>query len=67
MIGQLGWGVVIRYLLHRLSLKDALRHISDRMGLRVAVVILPFPEAAVDVDSVSDWHFAHAIASRGEL
>jgi CTP:molybdopterin cytidylyltransferase MocA len=67
MLGQLGWGVVIRYLLHRLSLKDALRHISDRMGLRVAVVILPFPEAAVDVDSVSDWHFAHAIASRGEL
>jgi hypothetical protein len=36
------------------------------MGLRVAVVILPFPEAAVDVDTVSDWHFAQAIASRGE-
>jgi CTP:molybdopterin cytidylyltransferase MocA len=66
MIGQLGWGVVIRYLLRRLPLKDALRHISDRMGLRVAVVILPFPEAAVDVDSVGDWHFAQAIASRGE-
>jgi hypothetical protein len=66
MIGQLGWGVVVRYLLRRLSLKDALRQISDRMGVRVAVVILPFPEAAVDVDSVSDWHFAQAIASRGE-
>jgi len=28
------------------------------------VVILPFPEAAADVDSVSDWHFAEAIAAR---
>jgi len=65
MLGQLGGWVVIRYLLGLLSLKDALHHISDRMGLRVAVVILPFPEAAVDVDSVSDWHFAQAIASRG--
>jgi len=66
MIGQLGWGLVVRYLLRLLSLKDALQHISERMGLRVAVVILPFPEAAVDVDSVSDWHFAQAIASQGE-
>jgi CTP:molybdopterin cytidylyltransferase MocA len=66
MIAQLGGWVVIRYLLGLLSLKDALRHISGRMGLRVAAVILPFPEAAVDVDSVDDWHFAQAIASRGE-
>lgn len=66
MLGQLGWGVVVRYLLRRLPLKDALRHISDRMGMRAAVVILPFPEAAVDVDSVGDWHFAQAIASQGE-
>lgn len=66
MIAQLGGWVVIRYLLGLLSLKDALRHISDRMGLRVAAVILPFPEAAVDVDSVDDWHFARAIASPGE-
>jgi hypothetical protein len=64
MIGRLGWMVVLRYLLGVLSLRDALRLISERMGLKVGAVILPFPEAAVDVDSVSDWHFAEAIAAR---
>jgi len=64
MIGRLGWMVVLRYLLGLLSLKDALRLISERMGLKVGAVILPFAEAAVDVDSVSDWHFAEAIAAR---
>ena len=64
MIGRLGWMAALRYLLGLLSLKDGLRLISERMGIKVGAVILPFPEAAVDVDSVSDWHFAQAIASR---
>jgi hypothetical protein len=58
--------VVLRYLLGRLSLKDASRHISRRMGLQAGVVILPFPEAAVDVDSVGDWQVAQRIASGSE-
>ena len=66
MLSELGWRVVLRYLLGRLSLKDALQHISRRMGLRAGVVILPFPEAAVDVDSVSDWAVAQSIASGSE-
>jgi CTP:molybdopterin cytidylyltransferase MocA len=64
MIGRLGWIAVLRYLLGRLCLKDGLRLVSARMGIKVGAVILPFAEAAVDVDSVSDWHFAQAIASR---
>ncbi|MDO8942495.1 MAG: MobA-like NTP transferase domain containing protein, partial [Desulfobacterales bacterium] len=64
MIGALGWMVVLRYALGLLSLKVALRHVSAHMGLDVGAVILPFPEAAVDVDTVSDWRFAQAIASR---
>jgi len=66
MLSELGWLVVLRYLLGRLSLKDSLQHISRRMGLRAGVVILPFPEAAVDVDSVSDWAVAQSIASGSE-
>jgi len=62
MLNRLGWGVVARYLLGRLSLEGALAHISRRMGLRVRAVLLPFPEAAVDVDTVGDWHFAESIA-----
>lgn len=64
MIGALGWMMVLRYALGLLSLKAALRHVSARMGLEVGAVILPFPEAAVDVDTVSDWQFAQAIAAR---
>jgi hypothetical protein len=66
MLGELGWGVVLTYLLGRLSLSDALQHVSRRMRLRVGVVLMPFPEAAVDVDSVADWHAARSIASQDE-
>lgn len=66
MLGELGWIVVLRYLLGRLSLEDALRHISRRMGLRVGVVMMPFPEAAVDVDSSADWDMVRDIATRAE-
>jgi len=34
------------------------------MGLRVNVVIMPFAEAAIDVDSVADLDLARAIAAR---
>jgi hypothetical protein len=34
------------------------------MGLRAGVVIMPFPEAAVDVDSAGDWDIVRGIASR---
>jgi hypothetical protein len=66
MLGALGWLVVLRYLLGLLSLEDALRHVSRRMALQAGVVIMPFPEAAVDVDSVGDWEVAQGIAARTE-
>lgn len=66
MLGELGWIVVLRYVLGRLSLDDALRHISRRMGLRAGVVMMPFPEAAVDVDTAGDWDMVRDIASRAE-
>jgi GTP:adenosylcobinamide-phosphate guanylyltransferase len=66
MLNRLGWGVVVRYLLGRLSLEAALSHVSRRMGVTVGAVRLPFAEAAVDVDTVADWHFAESIAARRE-
>jgi hypothetical protein len=36
------------------------------MGLRAGAVIMPFPEAAVDVDSVGDLETARTIAARSE-
>lgn len=60
VIGLLGWMAVIRYLVGRLTLNEGLERLSRRMGLKIGVVIMPFPQAAVDIDTVSDWRFAQA-------
>jgi GTP:adenosylcobinamide-phosphate guanylyltransferase len=64
MMRILGRRAVIQYLLGRMSLKDALDHISSIMGIRAGAVILPFPEAAVDVDSVEDWLFVKNLVAK---
>jgi GTP:adenosylcobinamide-phosphate guanylyltransferase len=59
--GVLGWSAIIDYALGRLTLQAALGRVSRRLGLRVGAVILPFPEAAVDVDSVEDLQLVRAV------
>ena len=54
VIGLLGWWAVIRYRLGMLSLEEALAKLSKRLGLRIRAVILPYANAAIDVDSISD-------------
>jgi CTP:molybdopterin cytidylyltransferase MocA len=66
MLQRLGPGVLLRYLLGRLTLAAGLRRISRRMGFRVGAVILPFAEAAVDVDTVADWRFAQGLAVKNK-
>jgi hypothetical protein len=51
-------------LIGSLTLAEALDRISHRLGFRAGIVVMPFPEAAIDVDSVSDWHFVEQIAAR---
>lgn len=63
IIRLLGWTAVLRYLLGRLSLGASLEQLSTRLELRLGAVILPFPEAAVDVDSVDDWRFVERAAA----
>jgi hypothetical protein len=66
VIGILGWWPVFKYLLGRLSLQEALERISGRLGMKIGVVILPFPEAAVDVDSENDWQVVQQILANEE-
>jgi CTP:molybdopterin cytidylyltransferase MocA len=40
-----------------LSLDQALGLLSERLGLRLGYVLLPFPDAAVDVDTPADWEY----------
>lgn len=57
----LGWLTVLRYVLGRLSLDDVLRLASKRLGMQVGAVVMPFPQAAIDVDTVADWEFVKTV------
>jgi molybdopterin-guanine dinucleotide biosynthesis protein A len=54
LIGLLGWWMVLRYRLGMLSLEEALAKLGKRLGLRMRAVILPYANAAIDVDSIAD-------------
>jgi GTP:adenosylcobinamide-phosphate guanylyltransferase len=63
MIKSMGWIVVLRYLMGRLSLAEGLNRMSKKMNLKTGAIMLPFPEAAIDVDKVSDWRLVEGIVS----
>lgn len=62
VISILGWLTVFRYLTGRLTLADAMGRLSQRLGCRAGVVVIPYPEAAIDVDSAEDLRFVQQIA-----
>lgn len=57
----LGWLTVLRYVLGRLSLDDILGLASKRLNIQVGAVVMPFPQAAIDVDTVADWEYVNAV------
>jgi GTP:adenosylcobinamide-phosphate guanylyltransferase len=63
LIRVLGWVAVSRYLMGRLSLHEALNRMSRRLGFKAGAVIMPFAEAAVDVDSIEDWNLVERIVA----
>jgi molybdopterin-guanine dinucleotide biosynthesis protein A len=66
MFATLGWWPVFKYLLGRLSLQEALTRISGRLEMKIGVVILPFANAAVDVDTEKDWRLVQQILAEKE-
>ena len=64
MMRILGWRAVVRYLAGKMPLNDALGYLSKQMRLRAGVVMLPFPEAAVDVDTVDDLRFVQSLVAK---
>ncbi len=58
LAGALGLGTLLAYLFGRLTLEDALARLSERTGAQAKAVILPWPEAAVDVDTADDLALA---------
>lgn len=60
LVRKLGWTAVARYLLGRLTLEEALARLSRRTNVALGVVRMPFPAAAVDVDSPADLAFVRS-------
>ncbi|GBD85322.1 mobA-like NTP transferase domain protein [bacterium BMS3Abin02] len=46
----MGWGLLLRYLLRRLSLTQAERRISKALGLDLRILDVPHPEMGLDLD-----------------
>jgi hypothetical protein len=67
VIRAFGWIAVMRYVLGGMTLAGAMDRVSHRLGFKAGVVILPFPEAAIDVDSVRDWYVARRIAGEKDI
>ena len=64
MLARIGYGPLLKYLLGRLHLAAGLERASKMLDLRAGAVLMPYPEAAVDVDKPSDWHFAAQLAAK---
>ncbi len=63
VISVFGWMAVLLYVLRQVSLDEGLKRISRRMGLKAGAVVMPFPEAAVDVDTAEDWKLVESIVA----
>ena len=61
IVSQLGWWSVLRYLLGYMTLDKALAELSERLQVCIKPVHLPFPEAAIDVDSIADQRLVEEI------
>lgn len=54
MGGMIGLALPVKYLLGRLSLREAQEKVCRMLGVRGAVIISPYPEIGVDVDRPAD-------------
>lgn len=64
LVREIGIGALIRYALGLLNLDGAFRHVSKLTATRISPVILPFAEAATDVDKPSDHALVEGILRR---
>ena len=60
MAWTLGPGTLLRYALGRLTMAGAAAALGRAAGCRAAMIALPFPEAAHDVDKPEDLAFAES-------
>lgn len=66
IVSRLGAGILLRYVLGRLTLEDATKRLSRQLGVRVAAVDVGEPDAAVDVDTAADLELVGALIAERE-
>ncbi len=64
VVNSFGWLAAFKYIFGILTLKEGLKRISSCLGCRADVVIMPWPEAAVDVDTPADLEMVDEISRR---
>jgi GTP:adenosylcobinamide-phosphate guanylyltransferase len=64
LVRAFGWRPLVAYLLGRLTLDDAMARASRVIDARLAAVVMPYPEAAIDVDKPADLELAETILAR---
>ncbi|HEX8263470.1 MAG TPA: nucleotidyltransferase family protein [Allosphingosinicella sp.] len=67
LLSYLGPGIFLRALTRTISLQAAAERAGRKVGMRLRAVVLPFAEAAIDVDKPADLELAERIlAGRAE-
>ncbi len=61
---KIGLGVGLKYAMGRLSLKGAFEYAGSRIGISASPVLIPFAEAAIDVDKPADKELVESILLR---
>jgi GTP:adenosylcobinamide-phosphate guanylyltransferase len=61
LVRAFGWRPLLAYLLGRLTLDEAIARASAVIGVRLAAVVVPHAEAAIDVDKPADLELAETI------
>lgn len=64
---KIGIGLGLKYAAGRLSLQGAFDEAGKKIGISAKPVLLPFAEAAIDVDKVSDHQLVSEILKKREL
>lgn len=66
MLRKLGVMTAARYLTNTLTLSQAVAKLGKRTGTRLATVDMPFPEAAIDIDTPQDFYLVERILTARE-
>lgn len=64
LVSAFGFAALVRFALEWINVQSAFRLVSERLGLHVRPVLMPFAEAAIDVDKPSDYELVESILAR---